>query len=166
MDAMISEKSMKLFQDNKIYTHPELEARHEIELEKYIKKVQIESRLMAELAHNHVLPAAIRYQNTLIENVKGLKEVGLADGLCTQRTELLNRISGHINKVSALADEMTEARKVSNNIADSREKAIAYCNNVKEKYFDELRYNVDKLEQLVDDKEWSLPKYREMVFLR
>ena len=166
LDAMISERSMKLFQDNKIYTHPELEARHEIELEKYIKKVQIESRLMAELAHNHVLPAAIRYQNTLIENVKGLKEVGLADGLCTQRTELLNRISGHINKVSALADEMTEARKVSNNIADSREKAIAYCNNVKEKYFDELRYNVDKLEQLVDDKEWSLPKYREMVFLR
>ena len=166
LDAMISERSMKLFQDNKIYTHPELEARHEIELEKYIKKVQIESRLMAELAHNHVLPAAIRYQNTLIENVKGLKEVGLADGLCTQRTELLNRISGHINKVSALADEMTEARKVSNNIADSREKAIAYCNNVKEKYFDELRYNVDKLEQPVDDKEWSLPKYREMVFLR
>jgi glutamine synthetase len=166
LDAMIAEKSMKLFQDNKIYTHPELEARHEIELEKYIKKVQIESRLMAELANNHVLPAAIRYQNTMIQNVKGLKEIGLAEGLCTQRTELLNKISGHINKVSALADEMTEARRVSNNIEDSREKAIAYCNDVKEKYFDELRYHVDKLEQLVDDKEWSLPKYREMVFLR
>src|SRR5688572_23688406 len=166
LDAMLSEKSMKLFQDNKIYTHAELEARHEIELEKYIKKVQIESRLMAELANNHVLPSAIRYQNTMIENVKGLKEIGLAEGLCTQRTELLNRISGHINKVSSLADQMTEARKISNNIEDSREKAIAYCNDVKEKYFDELRYHVDKLEQLVDDKEWSLPKYREMVFLR
>ncbi|MBA2746385.1 MAG: glutamine synthetase III [Flavisolibacter sp.] len=166
LDAMVTKKALKLFQDNKIYSHAELEARHEIELEKYIKKVQIESRLMAELAHNHVLPAAIRYQNTLLENVRGLREAGIAEGLCTQRTEMLNKISGHINKVSVLSAEMTEARKKSNHIEDTREKAIAYCGEVKEKYFDELRYHVDKLEQMVDDKEWSLPKYRELVFLR
>jgi glutamine synthetase len=166
LDAMVTEKAKQLFESNKIYSHIELEARHEIELEKYIKIVQIESRLMAELATSNILPAAIRYQNLLIENIKGLKEVGLADGICAQRTDLLNRISKHINNVSQLADEMIEARKKANNLTDTREKALAYCTDVKEKYFDELRYNVDKLEQLVDDKEWYLPKYRELVFLR
>ncbi len=166
LDAMVTDKAKRLFASNKIYSHPELEARHEIELEKYIKKVQIESRLMAELATSHILPAAIRYQNLLIENIKGLKDTGLADGVCTQRTELLNKISRHINNVSELADEMIEARKKANNLTDTKEKALAYCADVKEKYFDTLRYNVDKLEQLVDDKEWELPKYRELVFLR
>src|SRR5215217_6214332 len=166
LDAMVTDKAKRLFESNRIYTHPELEARHEIELEKYIKKVQIESRLMAELATSHILPAAIRYQNLLIENIKGLKDTGLADGVCTQRTELLNKISRHINNVSELADEMIEARKKANNLTDTKEKALAYCADVKEKYFDTLRYNVDKLEQLVDDKEWELPKYRELVFLR
>src|SRR5215213_3159081 len=166
LDAMITEKAKKLFENNNVYSHVELEARHEIELEKYIKKVQIESRLMAELATSHILPAAIRYQNLLIENIKGLKDTGLADGVCTQRTELLNKISRHINNVSELADEMIEARKKANNLTDTKEKALSYCTDVKEKYFDTLRYNVDKLEQLVDDKEWELPKYRELVFLR
>jgi len=166
LDAMVTDKAKRLFASNKIYSHPELEARHEIELEKYIKKVQIESRLMAELATSHILPAAIRYQNLLIENIKGLKDTGLADGVCTQRTELLNKISRHINNVSELADEMIEARKKANNLTDTKEKALSYCTDVKEKYFDTLRYNVDKLEQLVDDKEWELPKYRELVFLR
>ena len=166
LDAMITDKAKKLFESNRVYNRPELEARHEIELEKYIKKVQIESRLMADLATNHVLPAAIRYQNTIIENVRGLKEVGLADGACAQRTQTLSKISEHINQVSQLVDEMIEARKTCNNMQDSREKAIAYCTTVKEAYFDRVRYHVDKLEQLVDDKEWSLPKYRELVFLR
>ncbi|MGZ3859096.1 MAG: glutamine synthetase III family protein [Flavisolibacter sp.] len=165
LDAMVTDKAKRLFESNRIYSRPELEARHEIELEKYIKKVQIESRLMAELATSHVLPAAIRYQNLLIENVKGLKEAGLADGVCAQRTEMLNRLSKHINNVSELAVQMIEARKKANNLGDTREKALAYL-EVKEQYFDELRYNVDKLEQLVDDKEWYLPKYRELVFLR
>lgn len=166
LDAMVTEKAKRLFKNNKIYTHPELEARHEIELEKYIKKVQIESRLMAELATSHVLPSAVRYQNILIQNVKGLKDIGLADGACAQRTEVLNKISQHINQVSQLTVEMIEARKKANAISDTREKAIAYCFDVKEKYFDNLRYHVDKLELLIDDKEWYLPKYRELVFLR
>ena len=155
-----------MFENNDVYTHQELEARHEIELEKYIKKVQIESRLMAELATSHVLPSAVRYQNILIQNVKGLKDIGLADGACAQRTEVLNKISQHINQVSQLTVEMIEARKKANAISDTREKAIAYCFDVKEKYFDNLRYHVDKLELLIDDKEWYLPKYRELVFLR
>lgn len=166
LDAMVTEKAKRLFESNNVYNHLELEARHEIELEKYIKKVQIESRLMADLANTYVLPAAINYQNKIIENVRGLREVGLAENACTQRTQLLSQISEHINKTTELAEAMTEARKAANNISDTREKAIAYCNNVKEIYFDKLRYHVDKLEQLVDDKEWSLPKYRELVFLR
>jgi glutamine synthetase len=166
LDAMVTEKALKLFEDNKIYSHAELEARHEIELEKYIKKVQIESRLMAELATSHILPSAIKYQNTLIENIRGLREVGLGEDACARRTEMVKQLSVHINNVSEAVEEMIEARKKCNNIADTREKAIAYCTDVKEKFFDNLRYHVDKLEQIIDDKEWYLPKYREILFLR
>ncbi|MDQ3278342.1 MAG: glutamine synthetase III, partial [Bacteroidota bacterium] len=166
LDAMVTEKAKKLFQSNKIYSHAELEARHEIELEKYIKKVQIESRIMAELMTSYVLPAAIKYQNTLVENIRGLREVGLAEGACEQRTAVLNKISKHINEASRLTVEMIEARKRCNVIENTREKAIAYGNEVKETFFDSLRYHVDKLEQLVDDREWYLPKYRELLFMR
>jgi glutamine synthetase len=166
LDAMVTDKAKKLFERNKIYTHNELEARHEIELEKYIKKVQIESRMMGELMTSYVLPAAIKYQNTLVENIRGLKEVGVAEGVCDQRTQVLNKISTHINEASRVTVEMIEARKKCNSIEDTREKAIAYCNDVKEPFFEQLRYHVDKLEQLVDDREWYLPKYRELLFLR
>lgn len=166
LDAMVTEKAKHLFESNNVYSHVELEARHEIELEKYIKKVQIESRVMADLATTQILPSAIRYQNTLINNLKGLRDAGIAENMYNQRIELLNTISGHINQVAQLSDEMIEARKKANTIADTHEKAIAYCNDVKEHYFDKLRYHVDKLEQLVDDAEWTLPKYRELVFLR
>jgi glutamine synthetase len=163
---MITDKARKLFEENNIYTHSELEARHEIELEKYIKKVQIEGRMMAEIASSHILPAAVRYQNTLIQNVKGLKEVGLAEEACQQRTNMLKTISEHINQLSTSVENMINARKKCNAISESREKAISYCTEVKEKYFDEIRYHADKLELLVDDKEWNLPKYRELLFLR
>ena len=166
LDAMVTEKAKHLFENNNVYTHAELEARHEIELEKYIKKVQIESRLMGELATSHILPAAIRYQNILIQNIKGLKDAGIPENVCTERTKILTKISEHINKVSQLVEGMIEARKICNNIDSSRTKAIAYCSQVKEPFFDQIRYHVDKIEQLVDDKEWYLPKYRELVFLR
>ena len=166
LDAMVTEKAKALFESNKVYSHTELEARHEIELEKYIKKVQIEGRLMVDLATTYVLPAAIHYQNKLVENVRGLREVGIAEGACDQRTALLNKLSQHINEVSKLTGEMIEARKKCNNMTDTREMAIAYCTEVKETYFDRIRYHVDKLEQLVDDREWYLPKYRELLFLR
>jgi len=166
LDAMVTKKAMKLFEENKIYSHQELEARHEIELEKYIKKVQIESRVMAELASSHVLPAAIRYQNTLSSNIKGLKEAGLKESSFTKQQQLLAKISEHISTVSEMVEKMTEARKACNKLENTREKAIAYQATVKDAFFDEIRYHVDKLELLVDDNEWSLPKYREMLFLR
>ena len=166
LDAMVTDKAKKLFESNKIYTHSELEARHEIELEKYIKKVQIESRIMGELATSHVLPAAIRYQNLLANNIKGLKEAGLKEAAYSNQKQILEKISEHISKTSDLVEKMIEARKVCNNISDTRTKAIAYQSQVKDAFFDEIRYNADKLELLVDDREWYLPKYREMLFLR
>ena len=166
LDAMVTEKSKKLFERNNIYTHSELEARHEIELEKYIKKVQIESRMMGELATSHVLPAAIRYQNLLANNIKGLKEAGLKEASFSNQKQILEKISEHINKTSDLVEKMIQARKVCNMMDNTRTKAIGYQSQVKDAFFDEIRYNVDKLELLVDDKEWYLPKYREMLFLR
>jgi glutamine synthetase len=162
---MVQPKSKKLFENTGVYSHSELEARHEIELEKYLKTVQIEGRVIGDLAGNHILPAAIRYQNVLISNIKGLKDLGLAVSSYAVQLSVLEQISEHINKVQSLAEEMTEARKKANAIGDTREKAIAYCDEVKP-YFDEIRYHVDKLELLVDDSEWELPKYRELLFLR
>ncbi len=166
LDAMVTKKAKALFENNGIYTHPELEARHEIELEKYIKKVQIEARVMGDLALNHILPAAIKYQNQLISNVKGLKDLGIDETLYRSQVSVLRELSEHIQVVHEQVYKMIEARKTANNIADTREKAIAYCDDVKGKFFDEIRYHVDKLENLVNDDEWTLPKYRELLFLR
>src|SRR5687767_2645388 len=166
LDAMITKKAKQLFESNHVYNHAELEARHEIELEKYIKKVQIESRIMGEIATSHILPPAIRYQNLLANNIRGLKEIGLDEIAYANQKQILAKISEHINKTSDLVEKMIEARKASNSISDTREKAIAYQSKVKDSFFDEIRYNVDKLELLVDDREWYLPKYREILFLR
>ena len=166
LDAMVTDKAKALFQNNGVYSHSELEARHEIELEKYIKKVQIEARLMGDLATNHILPAAFRYQNVLTTNIKGLKDLGMPEESYATQKQLLEKISKHINIVNENVELMVEARKVSNNIADTREKAISYNEDVKDKYFDAIRYSVDKLEMLVADDEWPLPKYRELLFLR
>jgi glutamine synthetase len=166
LDAMVTAKAKKLFESNGIFTHTELEARHEIELEKYIKKVQIESRIMGELATSHILPAAIRYQNVLADNIKGLKEAGLPEASFANQKQILTKISEHISKASGLVEKMIETRKICNNMTGTRTKAIAYQSQVKDKFFDEIRYNVDKLELLVDDQEWYLPKYRELLFLR
>lgn len=166
LDAMITKKAKALFEGNAVYNHAELEARHEIELEKFIKKVQIESRIMGELATSHILPAAIRYQNVLVNNIKGLKEIGMSESAFANQKQILEKISEHINILSDLVEKMIEARKICNKMDNTRTKAIGYCSQVKEDFFDAIRYRVDKLELLVDDKEWYLPKYREMLFLR
>ena len=166
LDAMVTDKAKLLFENNNIYTHSELEARHEIELEKYIKKVQIESRIMGELATSHILPPAIRYQNLLAKNIRGLKEAGLDEEAYSNQKQILDKISEHISKASDLVEKMIEARKVCNNLDNTRTKAIAYQSQVKDAFFDQIRYHADKLELLVDDREWYLPKYREMLFLR
>lgn len=166
LDAMVTEKAKHLFESNGVYTHVELEARHEIELEKYTKKVQIESRIMGDLAINHILPAAIRYQNELLANVNGLKAAGLGSEAYQSQLDILTAVSKHIQVIHQQVDQMVEARKKANAIENAREKAIAYDKDIKAVYFDEIRYHVDKLEHLVDDDLWTLPKYREMLFIR
>lgn len=166
LDAMVTDKSKKLFEELSIYNHSELEARHEIELEKYIKKVQIESRIMGELCTSHILPSSVKYQNILITNIKGLKELGLPESSYANQLQILEKISEHISKVAEGVEKMIEARKVVNKIDNTRTKAIAYQSQVKDAFFDDIRYHVDKLELLVDDQYWLLPKYREILFLR
>ncbi len=166
LDAMVSDKAKELFESNKVYTHSEIEARHEIELEKYIKKVQIEARVMGDLALNHIIPSVVEYQNVLIENIRGLKEAGLPESAYASQLEILKRISGHLQEVYTKVKDLIEHRKIANNMTDTRTKAIAYCSDVKEKFFDGIRYHADKLETLVNDDNWTLPKYRELLFLR
>ena len=123
-------------------------------LENYILKVQIESRVMGDLALNHIIPTAIAYQNKLIENTNGLKDLGID---ASEIIKTISEISKHVSKISKLAYEMVEERKRINLIEDIRDKAIEYCDNLKAKYFDDIRYAVDKLEQMVDDEDWPLP---------
>jgi glutamine synthetase len=166
LDAYVTDKAKNLFESNNVLTHVELEARHEIELEKYIKRVQIEARIMGELCTSHIVPSAVKYMNVLINNIKGLKEVGIAESAYANQRQILEKIADHTNKVSDLVEKMIEARKVVNNMSETRTKAIGYQSQVKDAYFDQIRYHVDKLEMLVDDQYWLLPKYREMLFLR
>ena len=165
IDAFVTGKAKKLFEHHNIYTHSELEARHEILLENYVKKVQIEARVVGDLATTYILPAAIKYQNVLISNIKGLKDIGINESGYVNQKHIATKISEHISNISSDVEAMIEARKVANEISDSRDKAIAYCDKVKP-FFDKIRYHVDKLELLVDDEYWELPKYREMLFLR
>jgi glutamine synthetase len=130
-----------------------------------VKKVQIEARVVGDLATTYILPAAIKYQNVLISNIKGLKDIGINESGYVNQKHIATKISEHISNISSDVEAMIEARKVANEISDSRDKAIAYCDKVKP-FFDKIRYHVDKLELLVDDEYWELPKYREMLFLR
>jgi glutamine synthetase len=165
LDAFVSEKAKQLFYDNGIYSKRELEARHDIMLEDYIKKVQIEARIIGYLSTNHILPAAINYQNTLIQNVRGLKELGLDNSSYKAQLNLLQVISGHIQNINDSVEAMLEARKKANDTEEIRERALKYCHEVKS-YFEKIRYHADKLELIVDDKLWPLPKYRELLYMR
>jgi glutamine synthetase len=164
LDVMISEKSEILFKETGLFTSREAHARHEILLESFYKKLQIEARVMGELANNVILPAALSYQTKLIENVKGLKELGLSAELYKTQLDIITRISEHINAIRTDVDAMVQERKKANNIENLRDKAIAYDEKVKT-YFAPIRYNVDKLEQFVDDSVWPLPKFRELLFI-
>ncbi len=167
LDAFISKQSLKLFADNDVLTHREVEARYEIQLEMYTKKIQIESRVMGDLAVNHIIPTALKYQSALIQNVRGLKEIFDAktfEKSAKAQMEIISEISEHVSIIKKSVDEMIESRKTANKIADPRSQASAYCVQV-QGYFDRIRYHVDKLELLVDDEMWCLPKYREMLFI-
>jgi len=165
LDAYITDKAKELFFGNGIFSKRELEARHEIMLEDYVKKVQIEARLIGYLATNHILPAAIEYQNRLIENIRGLKEIGLDKKSYKAQLNLAEIISGHIQEINDNVEAMIEARKKANNTGDMHKRALLYCHEVKT-HFDKIRYHADKLELIVDDKLWPLPKYRELLFVK
>lgn len=166
LDAFHSDKAKRLFHENNVFNDLELEARHEIMLEEYIKKVQIEARVIGDLASTAILPAAIKYQNQLIENIQGLKSIGLDDTAYASQMAILKSISEHIHAIRTMVEAMIEARKQANEISDSRDRAIAYCDKIKAPYFDKIRYHADKLELMIDDNLWPLPKYREILFLR
>jgi glutamine synthetase len=165
LDAFVTKKSLGLFEEMNIFSHREAEARHEIMLETYIKKIEIESRVMGDLAMNHIVPTAIRYQTLIAENVDNLKDCGLkADSYSTQ-IEMLKELSTHINGIKKNVDAMSAARDKANNLSSIREKAIAYCEKVKAS-FDVIRDHVDSLEMMIDDEMWPMVKYRELVTIR
>jgi len=160
-------EAVKLFEDLNVLTKREIEARQEIEYENYVYKMQIEARILEDLVQNKIIPSVIEYQNKLIENVKGLKDV-FGDNFekaADAQIKLLQKISLHLNKMKGYCDEMLEQRKIANKIEHMDERAKAYCEKVKS-YFDDIRYHADKLELLVADELWPLPKFREMLFTR
>jgi glutamine synthetase len=163
LEAYTTKKSLDLFEKHGVMSHKESEARTEIRLEAYIKRVQIESRVMGDIAMNHIVPTAIAYQNKLIANANGLQGLGIDNKAVVQT---IKQISGFIEIIKNGVREMTEERKRINKIGDSHKRAVAYCDDVKEKYFDVIRDAVDKLELLVDNEDWPLVKYRELLFLR
>jgi len=165
LNSFVSESAKKVFFENNIYSPRELEARLEIMLEDYVKKVQIEARLLGYIATNHILPAAIAYQNMLLENVKGLKELKLGEDSYRAQLNLLKVVSNHIQEINDNVEAMIAARKKANDVEDMHKRADMYCHKVKS-YFDKVRYHADKLELVIDDKLWPLPKYRELLFLR
>ncbi|MCB0485210.1 MAG: glutamine synthetase type III, partial [Flavobacteriaceae bacterium] len=164
--AKISKKSIALFEEMNVMNKVEVMARHEIELEEYTKRLQIESRVIGDIARNHVIPTAIMYQNTLIKNVTGLKEIFGANfkKIAAEQMDLIEKISGHIATINSKVELMIEERKKANKL-HGQKAADAYCNNVKP-FFEEIRYHCDKLELMIDDEQWPLTKYRELLFIR
>jgi glutamine synthetase len=167
LKANVSKKTIKLYEDLEIMTKVEIEARHEIQLEEYAMHIQIEGRVLGDIARNHVIPTAIKYQNILIENVRGLKDIygNAFKKHAGEQIQLIESISEHIAEINKGITDMINERKKANKIVDAEKRAFAYCDNVKP-YFEEIRYHCDKLELLVDDEIWPLTKYRELLFTR
>jgi len=165
LDILRAEKTERLFEETAVYSKREVHARHEILLESYYKKLQIEARVIGELADNVIIPASITYQSDLVNNVRGLKEIGLGEETYQTQMEIITKISEHVNQIRANVKSMVNARKQANIIENPREKAIAYDETVKS-FFEPIRYHVDKLEQLIADNKWPLPKFRELLFIK
>lgn len=163
LEEYVSDSAKGIFEEFGVMSAIELEARNEIQHENYIMKLQIEARLISELAMTQVIPAAVKYQTKLIENAQGLKEFGLDH---SHVTAVLEKVNGHIQTIQKAVGEMNNERGEINKIDDTAERAAAYCDRMKAKYFDTIRASVDKLEVILDDEDWPLLKYREMLFLR
>ena len=167
LKEQVSKKTIALYEGLGIMNKIEIEARHEIEVEEYAMHIQIEARVLGDIARNHVIPTAIKYQNILIENVQGIKDIYGKDfkKLAKEQMNLIESISSHIENINGGITDMINARKKANKIEDSEKRAIAYCDKIRP-YFEEIRYHCDKLELLVDDEIWPLTKYRELLFTR
>ena len=167
-DRYLTPDSVKMFESQGVMTKVELEARNEVKWEIYTKKIQIEARVLGDLVMNHVVPVAIEYQSKLIDNVykmKSLFPAEEADNLSAENVAIIKKIAEHTTYIKEHVDAMVEARKVANKITDEREKAIAYHDTIAP-MLEQIRYHIDKLELIVDDKMWTLPKYRELLFIR
>lgn len=164
-DVYHEDKTLKLFSETGVLTKDEVEARYEVLNETYVKKLQIEARVIGDICLNHVLPAAVKYQNVLIENVKGVKEIFGEEykELCQSEFSTLKKISSYINAITKDVESLVESRKKANKITDIAERAKVYSREVKS-WMDKVRYSADHLEMLVDDEMWPLPKYRELLF--
>ncbi len=168
LGAFVSKQTIKLFERHGILTEREQHARYDIYLETYTKKIQIESRVIGDLALNHIIPTAIRYQSSLIENVRGLKEITSGTEfkkLSQIQMDMITEISEHVTFIKTKIVEMTQARKAANALTDVKQQAVDYSEKVKY-YFDKIRYHVDKLELIIEDESWPLPKYRELLFTK
>ena len=164
----LDESSVKMFESTKVMNRKELEARNEVKWEMYVKTVQIEARVLGDLAMNHIIPVATHYQSQLIKNVQGMKDVfstEKAERLSIRNMKLIEEIAERTEKIEQFVEELTEARKVANRIENIHERAIVYHDTV-EPHMEAIRYEADKLELIVEDGLWTLPKYRELLFIR
>ena len=167
-DSYITPQSIEMFKATGVLSEVELHARNEVKWEIYTKKIQIEARVLGDLALNHIIPVATRYQGLLLDNVSkifALYDKEKATKIAGQDMVIIEDIAEHLNAIKVKVDEMVEARKVANKVDSEREKAIIYCENIAP-YFEEIRYHIDKLELTVDNEMWTLPKYRELLFIR
>jgi glutamine synthetase len=168
MDTYLTKKTIELYDRQNVLSRREMEGRTEVTLEMYTKRIQIEARVLGDLAINHILPTAIKYQSDLIENVKGMKEIFEEDEykeLSAARLDRIREISGHISEMKSKVHDMVEERKKANVVEDIRKKASLYSEKVYP-YLDIIRDHIDRLELIVDNETWPLPKYRELLFVR
>lgn len=164
----LDESSIRMFESTKVMNRKELLARNEVKWEMYVKTVQIEARVLGDLAMNHIIPVSTHYQSQLIKNVQGMKDVfsqEKAERLSARNMKLIEEIAERTEKIERLAEELTDARRVANRIESIHQRAIAYHDTVCPK-MEAIRYEIDKLELIVEDGLWTLPKYRELLFIR
>ena len=167
-DAYLKDSSVRMFESTGVMTRKELEARNEVKWEMYTKKIQIEARVLGDLTMNHIIPMATKYQSSLIDNVYKMRELFPADKaahLSSKNMEIIEDIANRTIFIKEKVDEMVNARKIANKIESEREKAIAYHDQIVP-MMEAIRYHIDKLELVVDDQIWTLPKYRELLFIR
>ena len=164
----LDDSSIRMFESTKVMNRKELEARNEVKWEMYVKTVQIEARVLGDLSMNHIIPVSTHYQSQLIKNVQGMKEVFTperAERLSSRNMKLIEEIAERTERIEQLVEELTDARRVANRISDIHERAIQYHDTVCPK-MEAIRQQIDKLEMIVEDGLWTLPKYRELLFIR